>query len=190
MMGQRTWFSRRRLLGSASAAGLVAAMGAGADEPARKAAVARAEDVGSIDAIVSAVYDVISGPRGRARDWDRMRGLFVPGARLIPCVPRGADGKASIRSLSVEDYIARSGPTLEAKGFTEKQVARRVDRFGHMAHVFSTYESRLDGEAGLLARGINSFQLFWDEERWWVVTILWDSESPAQPIPADYDAKK
>jgi hypothetical protein len=119
-----------------------------------------------------------------------MRGLFVPGARLIPCLPKGADGKVAIRTMSVDEYIARSGPTLEAKGFIERQVARRVDRFGHMAQVFSTYETRLDGEAALLGRGINGIQLLWDETRWWVVTIMWDAETPTQTIPADYEAGK
>src|SRR6266513_2414962 len=40
-------------------------------------------DVESIDAIISAAYDSISGPPGK-RDWNRERSLFIPGARLIP----------------------------------------------------------------------------------------------------------
>jgi hypothetical protein len=76
-----------------------------------------------------------------------------------------------------------------AKGFVERQVSRRVDRFGHMAQVFSTYETRLDGDTALLARGINGIQLFWDETRWWVVTIMWDAETPTQRIPTEYEAK-
>jgi hypothetical protein len=187
---QTTPLSRRHLLLTAAASGAAAVMSAGADGPPPAGAAARPEDVASIDAILGAVYDVISGPRGKARDWDRMRGLFVPGARLIPCRPKGADGKVTIATLSVEDYIARSGPTLVAKGFSERQVARRVERFGHMAQVFSTYETRLDGEVGLLGRGINAIQLLWDETRWWVVTIMWDAESPTQPIPAEYEAGK
>jgi hypothetical protein len=95
-----------------------------------------------------------------------------------------------IAILTVEDYIARSGPTLVEKGFVERQVARRVDRFGHLAQVFSTYETRLDGEPGLLGRGINAIHLLRDETRWWVVTIMWDAETPTQPIPAEYEARK
>jgi hypothetical protein len=187
---QATPLSRRHLFRTAAASGAVAVMSAGADEPPPAVPAARPEDVASIDAILAAVYDVISGPRGKARDWDRMRGLFVPGARLIPCRPKGADGKVAVAILTVEDYIARSGPTLVEKGFVERQVARRVDRFGHLAQVFSTYETRLDGEAGLLGRGINAIHLLWDETRWWVVTIMWDAESPTQPIPAEYEARK
>ena len=185
-----TPLSRRHLLLTAATATAVAALASGAEGPRPDAPAPRPEDVAGIDAILDALYDVISGPRGKPRDWDRMRSLFVPGARLIPCRPKGADGKATIVMLTVEDYIARSGPTLVEKGFVERQVARRVDRFGHLAQVFSTYETRLDGEPGLLGRGINAIHLLWDETRWWVVTIIWDAETPTQPIPAEYEARK
>jgi hypothetical protein len=181
---------RRDLLRSAAAASLVVAAGAGADEPpqSKPAPAAKAGDVVTIDAILAALYDVISGPKGQARDWDRMRSLFAPGARLIPCL-KDRDGKAATRVLTVEDYITRAGPALEGTGFFENEVARRVDRFGHIAQVFSTYESRREKGAEPFARGINSIQLFWDESRWWVVTIFWDSEAPGQPIPPEYRAK-
>ena len=42
------------------------------------------KDVASIDAIMKAVYDVISGDAGKLRDWDRFRSLFHKDARLIP----------------------------------------------------------------------------------------------------------
>jgi hypothetical protein len=187
---QSTPLSRRQLLLTAATSTAVAALASGADGPRPDAPAPRPEDVATIDAILAVVYDVISGPKGKPRDWDRMRGLFVPGARLIPCRPRGADGKVAIAILTVEDYIARSGPTLVEKGLVERQVARRVDRFGHLAQVFSTYETRLDGEPGLLGRGINAIHLLWDETRWWVVTIMWDAETPTRPIPAEYEARK
>jgi hypothetical protein len=185
-----TPLSRRQLLLTSAMSTAVAGLASGAEGPRPDAPAPRPEDVAGIDAILDAIYDVISGPKGKPRDWDRMRGLFVPGARLIPCRPKAADGKVAIAILTVEDYIARSGPTLVEKGFIERQVARRVDRFGHLVQVFSTYETRLDGEPGLLGRGINAIHLLWDETRWWVVTIMWDAETPAQPIPAEYEARK
>jgi len=87
----------------------------------------RASDVQSMDAILAALYDVISGPIGQARDWDRMRNLFVPGARLIPTVYR-PDSVPTLRNLSVEDYITRAGPMLEKNGFFETEIARQVER--------------------------------------------------------------
>jgi hypothetical protein len=141
--------------------------------------------VASIDAILAAVYDVISGPAGQKRDWDRMRSLFVPGARLIPVVQSG--NGAAARVLSVEDYIARSSPVLEKAGFFERERARRTEAFGHIAQVFSTYESRHNREdRAPFSRGINSFQLLNDGTRWWIVTIFWEAEGPDNPIPAEY----
>src|SRR5262249_55768508 len=118
---------------------LVLLLAVGQETP--KPAAARADDVKSIDAIVAAVYDVISGPAGQKRDWDRMRSLFVPGARLIPAIAKPGGG-AEARVLDVDGYIQRSGAVLERDGFFERQIAHRTETFGNIAHVFSTYESR------------------------------------------------
>lgn len=143
-------------------------------------------DVGSIDAIIAAVYDVISGPAGKKRDWDRMRSLFMPGARLIPTGPRPTGGYGS-RALTVEDYVTRGGPMLEKEGFFERESARRTETFGQIAHVFSTYESRHAAEdAKPFQRGINSIQLMNDGKRWWIVTIFWQGEDEKNPLPEKY----
>jgi hypothetical protein len=188
-MSQSQTLSRRRMLQTASAAGLFAIAATAADDPVKPEPKARPEDVGTMDAILAALYDVISGPKGQARDWDRMRSLFVAEARLIPCI-KNASGKMATRTLSVEDYIKRAGPSLEKNGFFESEIARKVDKFGHIAQVFSTYEGREAKDGPLIARGINSIQLFWDESRWWVVSIFWDVETPESLIPPEYRPKK
>lgn len=143
-------------------------------------------DVSSIDAIIAAVYDVISGPAGKKRDWDRMRSLFMPGARLIPTGPRPAGGYGS-RALMVEDYVTRGTPLFEKEGFFERESARRTESFGQIAHVFSTYESRHAPEdAKPFQRGINSIQLMNDGKRWWIVTIFWQAEDQNNPLPEKY----
>ena len=145
---------------------------------------AAAADVGSIDAIITALYDVISGPAGQPRDWTRMRALFVPGGRLMPTLSRPG-GSTGMRILEVNDYIALSGPMLERRGFREREIARRVEQFGHIAHVFSTYEGRTETDATVI-RGINSIQLLHDGARWWVVSVYWEAESPGNPLPPRY----
>jgi len=146
----------------------------------------RASDVKSMDAIIAALYEVISGPAGQQRDWDRMRNLFVPGARLIPAVYR-PDSVPTLRQLSVEDYITRAGPMLEKNGFFETEIARQVDQYGGVVQAFSTYESRHKAEDPTpFVRGINSIQLFNDGQRWWVVTVFWEAERPDNPIPEKY----
>jgi hypothetical protein len=137
-------------------------------------------DVGSLDAIMHAVYDVISGPPGAKRDWNRMRSLFTSNARLMPLAPAG------LRSGSIEDYISSSGPMLERDGFFEQEIARRVEQYGDIAHVFSTYHAHRTADGPVFLRGINSFQLVRHGGRWWVVSIMWQAETPANPIPAKY----
>ncbi|HEX3558525.1 MAG TPA: hypothetical protein VHU19_04945 [Pyrinomonadaceae bacterium] len=157
-----------------------------------------AADVSSVEGILAAVYDVISGPAGKKRDWDRMRSLFAPGARLIPTSPVRPPGTApdaplngneeyAPHVLDVEGYIARASKFLEEQGFFEREVARRVETYGHVTHVWSTYESRHKAEDPKpFARGINSFQLMYDGKRWWVVTIFWEAETPRTPLPEKY----
>ena len=143
-------------------------------------------DVATMDSIIAAVYDVISGPAGKKRDWDRMRSLFLPGARLIPtgARPNGAYGS---RVVTVDEYIERSSGFFEKEGFYEREAARITEQFGQIAHVFSTYESRHAPEdAKPFQRGINSIQLMNDGKRWWIVTIFWQGEDEKTPLPEKY----
>ncbi len=142
-------------------------------------------DVASIDAIIAAAYDVISGPAGKKRDWDRERSLFIPGARLIPTAKKAgrADVDLAPLILDIDEYIARVEPLLQ-EGFYETEIARRTEQFGQFAHVWSTYESRHKPEdAEPFMRGINSIQLFNDGARWWIVTIYWQHENADHPLP-------
>ena len=144
------------------------------------------QDVSSVDAILAAVYQVISGDSGVARNWNRFRSLFAPGARLIPIGQRPG-GVFGTRVLTPEEYIQTSGPFLVNNGFHEREVAHRSERYGQLVHVFSTYESRRRAsDAAPFARGINSIQLFHDGQRWWIMTIMWRSESPSLPLPPRY----
>ena len=145
------------------------------------------KDVASLDAIMKAVYDVISGDAGKARDWDRFRSLFHKDARLIPSGKNAQTGVISARVLTPEDYVQRAGPNLEKNGFHEREVARHVDIYGNIAQVFSTYASfhKMDDKEPFM-RGINSFQLLNDGKRWWVITIYWLAETPDNPIPKEF----
>ena len=142
-------------------------------------------DVATMDSTIAALYDVISGPAGK-RNWDRFRSLFIPGARLIP-TGRRQTGEVGSRVLTVEDYVQRGSAVFEKEGFFEREAARRVETFGNIAHVFSTYESRHAKEdAKPFQRGINSIQLMNDGKRWWVVTIFWQGEDERNPLPEKY----
>jgi hypothetical protein len=148
---------------------------------------AKPEDVSSMDAILAALYDVISGPAGKKRDWDRMRSLFIPEGRLMAVAPRKEGGGFSYRLMDVDGYIKASGNYLEANGFFEREVSRVVETYGQIAHVFSTYESRHKAEdAKPFMRGINSIQLMNDGKRWWIVSVYWEGEREDNPLPDKY----
>lgn len=148
---------------------------------------AKEDDVRSIESILAATYDVISGPAGKRREWDRFRSLFYPGARLIPTGKRPNETEVRARVLSPDDYVERSAPFVEKEGFFERGVSNKIERFGNIAQVFSTYESRHNaGDAQPFQRGINSFQLVNDGRRWWIMTIMWQAETPESPIPQEY----
>jgi hypothetical protein len=142
-------------------------------------------DVKSQDAIMAAVYDVISGPAGK-RDWKRMNSLFWPGARLM-AVRKKKDGSGlELGSYSVQEYSERAGAYFLEHGFFEREIARKTEKWADIAQVFSTYESRHEKDGAPFARGINSMQLFYDGTRWWILTIYWEEESDKNPLPAEF----
>jgi hypothetical protein len=143
------------------------------------------EDVATIDGVVDALYDVISGGVGQPRDWDRMRSLFHPAARMIATGP-APDGTQRMQAMDVEGYITGGGDMLVEIGFVEREIARTTERWGNMAHLFSTYEAFRGAETEPFLRGINSIQLWNDGNRWWILTILWEPETPDNPLPPRY----
>lgn len=144
-------------------------------------------DVESIDAIVKTLYAVISGDAGVKRDWDRFRSLFYPDARMIPTGVNAETKKVVARVSMLDTYIERSSPFMEKNGFHEAEIARRVEQYGNIAHVFSTYTSRYKlTDPKPFARGINSIQLLNDGTRWWILSVAWSSETPEHPIPPQY----
>jgi hypothetical protein len=142
------------------------------------------EDVKSIDSILTALYNVISGPAGE-RDWNRFRSLFLPGATLTSA-GKDRDGNIRVRPRSVEDYVRGGGTYFAQHGFFENALVSRVETFGNVAHVFSSYESRNAAGEAPFARGINSLELAYDGKRWWIASILWDEERPDNPLPKEF----
>ena len=141
------------------------------------------EKTSTIDSSLKTLYEVISGEKGEARDWDLFKQLFHPEAKLIPSRKK-EDGSYVARYLTTEDYIKSSGKWLVENGFFEKEIHREVHRFGNIAQVFSTYEAfRSRGDKAPFMRGINSIQLLYDNNRWWIINIFWSNESTENPIP-------
>jgi hypothetical protein len=151
---------------------------------------AHPEDVASIETIIKAAFEVMSGPAGKERDWNRFRSLFKPSAQFI-VAPRRPGGGINFTVRTIDEYIANSWKWLEKHAVYEIEVHRITEQFGHLAHAFSTYESRENpGSAQPSSRGIASFQLVYDGKRWWIVNWFWLGERPDTPIPEKYLPKR
>ena len=150
----------------------------------RTTAKPRPEDIASPDAIIKAMYDTLSGPAGK-RNWYRARSLFVEGARLIPIGNR-VHKESGLEILSLEEWIEDAEPFLAENDFYEVEIMRKMNRFGNLVQAFSTYEARGSEDGEPIARGINSFQLLHKDDRWWIVTVMWDNESKDNPIPEEF----
>ena len=141
-------------------------------------------DVRSVDAIIHALYDVISGPAGE-RDWERMESLFMPGARLIPSRVN-PEGRRVASVMTVAEYIEGARRFFADSPFFENEIGRTTEAFGSIIHAFSAYQSKRAPDQEPFSRGINSIQLMDDGERLWIATVLWDSERQGNPIPTKY----
>jgi hypothetical protein len=146
---------------------------------------ARAEDVASMDGIMKAFYEVISGPAGQARQWSRDRSLYIPDVRFVSMSEDKA-GHPKATVVSHQQFVDASDASVVKEGFYESEIHRVTEKFGNIAHVFSTYESRVKAGGPVIARGINSMELFYDGKRWWVASVIWDDERPDNPIPTEY----
>lgn len=135
-------------------------------------------DFSTIDAIIYAMYDVLSGPAGQARDWDRLRSIYYPGAHLTPVV--SVEGQpARARLLTPEDYIRRVEPIFAIENFWERESRRECEVFGRIAHVLSYYDSFRDPDGEPFESGVNSVQLFNDGARWWILSVVWNTARSA-----------
>lgn len=147
-------------------------------------AAADPSDVATIDGIIRAYYEVVSGPAGESADRERDRTLHLPDA-LVGVPGQDDDGNPILVTMTLDDYHDQSGGP-RAEGFYEKEIHRVVQTFGNVTHVWSTYASSKTPDGEPYDRGINSIQLTWDGDRWWIVSWIFDSERPGNPIPPEY----
>jgi hypothetical protein len=149
--------------------------------------ITKRDDFTTIDGLLSAMYDTISGPAGVEPDWDRERSLFAPGGRLIP-TRAGPDGQLRVHLLTVDEYIDTRATYLRENAFYEREVMRRVEQFGHVAQVFSIYESADTPDGPAFVRGVNLIQLIFTAGRWWIQSILWENDIEGATLPDSFPA--
>ena len=146
--------------------------------------VANPQDVSTLDGLIQAYYEVVSGPAGQPRDWARDSTLHHPQA-LVVIVGADDEGQTVARAMDLAEYHRRSGG-LGASGFFEYEIHREVQTHGAVTHVWSTYEWRTAEDGPVGGRGVNSIQLVYDGTRWWITSWMFDGRSDAPPVPPEY----
>jgi hypothetical protein len=136
----------------------------------------------TLEELTKALDDAVSGPGDKDRTC--LRQLLLPDARLTP-IRKAEDGSFSPRMLTVDDWInavAKRG----SDAFYERQVKVKSETYGHFAHLWSTYEIRPTPDGKATVTGINSVQAVNDGTHWRVLSVLWEPDTTAGPVPEKY----
>lgn len=144
-----------------------------------------AKDVASLDAIMKALTEVISGPADQERDWERFKYLFAEEGKLIP-TSKDEKGKVTYKYWTPEEYVDMFIKNRYGKAFYEQEIYRITETFGNIAHCFSTYAVRTEKDCPIERRGINSIQLLKGEDRWYILNVFWSNESDDEKLPQKY----
>ena len=146
---------------------------------------ARPEDVASIEAIVKASYETISGGVGVPRQWGRDESLFDPNVRFVS-VERDPKSGALVAMITThQEFVDVADESTVKEGFTERELGHKIERHGNVATVLSSYEGKNASTGKVVTRGVNIFQMYFDGKRWWILSMVWDQETAANPIPPE-----
>ncbi len=150
-------------------------------------------DVDTIEHLMASLYDVISGPAGQQRDWARFRSLFLPDGRMgvirpdLAATASKPAQKGDAVLFTPDTYVERDDAVFKTMPFFERGIANRIETFGNLSSVWSTYESRhAPTDAQPFARGINALQIVHAQGRYWIASIMWDDERPGFTLPDKY----
>lgn len=138
--------------------------------------------VKTIDGTINETLKIITGERGENRNWEAFRYLFTPNAQ-ITVLNHGEDNKNVHKTYSLEEFVRIGMQFYENHGFIEYELKKSVDEYNGIAQVFQSYYAKeLDHEE----RGINSYQLIYDGQRWWITSLLWTSDRNGVKLPEKY----
>ena len=147
---------------------------------------ARPEDVSTIDGMVRAYYEVVSGPAEKKREWGRDATLYVPGIRFL-IFHEDKNGRTSVRTLTHQEFVDESEAAMSGRAFYEREVHRIAHRAGNVAHVLCTAEQKSSPDGAVQGRSIDSLEMYFDGSRWWITNAnIWEVEGPGRPLPQEF----
>jgi len=84
--------------------------------------------------------------------------------------------------MNIEEFVRYAGPTYPKEGFEEYVIGLDVNEFNGIATVFqSFYCKTLSGSYE--ARGVNSYQLVYLNDRWWIASTMFVNETDDVKLP-------
>lgn len=139
--------------------------------------------VKSIDGIVKEVLRLVSGEKGKVRNWQAMRNLFLPTATFT--VLNNSDSLPQpVETVSLDNFIELMHDEYYEQGYLECETGKTIDEYNGIANVFQSFYGK-DSE-NKEERGINSYQLVYFKKRWWVANLLWTGDANGVKIPKKY----
>jgi hypothetical protein len=138
----------------------------------------------SVDAITKNVVKVISKTKDQKHDWKAFRNLFHPEAR-IAILNHGDDFPDAYEYVTLNDFVEMMDEQYDGVGFEEVEISKVINEYNGIAHAFQSFEGHVleSDESG---RGINSYELVYYDNRWWITSLLWTLEDDSHPIPEKY----
>ncbi len=140
-------------------------------------------DAKTIDALMKASYEVVSGEKGTKRQWERDNYLHHPKA-VYSFFDKE---KQEQLTMTLQEFHKETDQMVMGTSFYENEVNREVRIFGNIAQVWSTYETRLEKNGKVERRGINSVQLIFENDRWYIISWIFCGETNNNLIPKTFD---
>lgn len=137
----------------------------------------------SIDGIVKEILRIVSGENGKTRNWEAFRNLFLPTANFT--VLNNNDSILEpVETVTLEEFIHLMDDEYYNKGFLEYEISKVVNEYNGIANVFQSFYAK-DSE-NVEERGINSYQLIYVKNRWWIANMVWTGDSNGVKVPKKY----
>lgn len=147
----------------------------------REAKAQSNSDTRSIEQTVNRTLELISTPSDQ-QDWEAFRMLFLPAADLI-VVSDNSLGQKVVRSFTLEEFVRTMQRNTATTPFKEVQLKLKVDQYNGVAQAFQSYEVTMGEKKHM---GINSFQLVFEDQKWWIANIVWASDLNGVAIPEQF----
>ena len=144
------------------------------------------KSVQTIDKTIKTLYSILSAEADEIHNWELFLYLFHPEGKMIQYA-NNIDGLLEITFMSPKEYVNTIGKYLDERSFYEKEIYKKIDTYGSLAHVLSTYQSyRSKFDKKPYFTGLNSFQLVYQHRRWWIINNFWTREAIAEPFPKEF----